>query len=133
MSFRPRTILRLRSRTSAMLIAKPSCVMPNSLLRRKYDATLALWMMFLLGRHAMFGHEPPTYLRSTTTTRCPFCAEVQAISLPPAPLPSTRRSCSSVEVDVFIVLCIVGFDVVFFYVPGLMPLTLHISHHFGNR
>src|SRR5580704_4569345 len=52
-------------------------------------------MIFLLGRHAMFGHEPPTYLRSTTTTRCPFSAEVQAISLPPAPLPRTTRSYSS--------------------------------------
>src|ERR1700728_3663790 len=64
MSFSPRTILRLRSRTSAMSIAKPSHVMPNSLLRRKYDATFALWMMFLLGKHAMLGHEPPMYLRS---------------------------------------------------------------------
>jgi len=71
MSFRPRTILRLRSRTSAMSIAKPSCVMPNSLLRRKYDATFALWMMFLLGKHAMFGHDPPMYLRSTTATCFP--------------------------------------------------------------
>src|SRR6266850_6585847 len=69
-------------------------------------------MMFLLGRQAMFGHEPPTYWRSTTTTRCPFCAEVQAISLPPMPLPSTRRSYSSVEVNVFIVLQVVSFEVV---------------------
>src|SRR5580698_6924988 len=52
-------------------------------------------MMFLLGRHAMFGHAPPTYLRSMTMTRCPFCAEVQAISFPPAPLPRTTRSYSS--------------------------------------
>src|SRR5438105_1005510 len=59
MSFSPPTILRLPSPTSAMLIAKPSCVMPNSLLRRKYDATFALWMMFLLGKHAMFEHDPP--------------------------------------------------------------------------
>ncbi len=41
-SFRPRTILRSRSRTPVMSIAKPSCLMPNSLLRRKYDATFAL-------------------------------------------------------------------------------------------
>ena len=26
---------------------------------------------FLLGKHAMFGHEPPTYLRSITATRRP--------------------------------------------------------------
>jgi hypothetical protein len=43
-------------RTPAMSIAKPSCVTSNCLLRRKYDATFALWMMFLLGKHAMFGH-----------------------------------------------------------------------------
>src|SRR5271155_3158177 len=62
-------------------------------------------MMFLLGRQAMFGHEPPTYLRSITTTRCPFWAEVQAISFPPAPLPRTTRSYSSGwVVDVFIIL-----------------------------
>src|SRR6266436_3841435 len=78
MSFRPRTILRLRSRTSAMSIAKPSCVMPNSLLRRKYDATFALWMMFLLGKQAMFGHDPPMYLRSMTATCLPSPAKVHA-------------------------------------------------------
>src|SRR5437016_13053450 len=85
MSFRPRTILRLRSRTSAMLIAKPSCVMPNSLLRRKYEATFALWMMFLLGKHAMFGHDPPRYWRSMTATRCPCPANVQAAMVDPVP------------------------------------------------
>src|SRR5580693_4013661 len=95
MSFRPRTILRLRSRTSAMSIAKPSCVMPNSLLRRKYDATFALWMMFLLGKHAMFGHEPPIYLRSTTTTRFPSLAKVHAAMVEPVPPPRITRSNSS--------------------------------------
>src|SRR2546422_8445633 len=95
MSFRPRTILRLRSRTSAMLIAKPSCVMPNSLLRRKYDATFALWMMFLLGKHAMFGHEPPMYLRSTTATCFPSPAKVHAAMVEPVPPPRITRSNSS--------------------------------------
>src|SRR5580658_10573575 len=95
MSFRPRTILRLRSRTSAMSIAKPSHVMPNSLLRRKYDATFALWMMFLLGKHAMFGHEPPIHLRSMTAVFRPFLASVHARYLPPSPLPRTRISNSS--------------------------------------
>ena len=69
-------MLRLRSRTFAMSIAKPSSVMPNSLLRRKYDATFALWR-FLLGKHAMFGHDPPMYLRSTTATRFPSPAKLQ--------------------------------------------------------
>src|SRR5215468_8072907 len=69
--------------------------MPNSSLRKKSEATLALWMMFLLGRQAILGHAPPTYLRSMTTTRWPFCAEVHAITLPAAPLPKMTRSYSS--------------------------------------
>src|SRR6266542_1303255 len=88
-------MLRLRSRTSAMSIAKPSWVMPNSLLRRKYDATFALWMMFLLGKHAMFGHDPPMYLRSMTATRCPFPANVHAAIVDPVPPPRITRSNSS--------------------------------------
>src|ERR1700740_1551992 len=95
MSFRPRTILRLRFRTRAMSIAKPSHVMPNSSLRRKYDATFALWMMFLLGKHAMFGHDPPRYLRSTTATRLPSPANVHAAIVEPVPPPRLRRSNSS--------------------------------------
>src|SRR3989441_12511520 len=91
MSFRPRTILRLRSRTSAMLIAKPSCVMPNSLLRRKYEAPFALWMMFLLGKHAMFGHDPPMYLRSTTATCFPSPANVHAAMVGPVPPPQNHQ------------------------------------------
>src|ERR1700745_1744619 len=95
MSFRPRTILRLRSRTPAMSIAKPSWVMPNSWLRRKYDATFALWMMFLLGKHAMFGHDPPMYLRSTTATRFPSPATVHAETVEPVPPPRINKSNSS--------------------------------------
>src|SRR5713226_6150460 len=95
MSFRPRTILRLRSRTPAMSIAKPSHVMPNSLLRRKYDATFALWIMFLLGKHAMFGHDPPMYLRSTTATCFPSPAKVHAAMVEPVPPPRITRSKSS--------------------------------------
>jgi len=90
MSFRSCTILRLRSRTSAISIAKPSCVMPNSLLRRKYDATFALWMMFLLGKHAMFGHDPPMYLRSTTATCFPSPAKVHAAMVEPVPPRESR-------------------------------------------
>src|SRR5580700_11162045 len=78
-----------------MSIAKPSCVMPNSLLRRKYDATFALWMMFLLGRHAMFGQEPPIYLRSTTATRLPSPANVHAAMVELVPPPRITRSNSS--------------------------------------
>src|ERR1700674_3670966 len=95
MSFRPRTILRLRSRTPDMSITKPLCVMPNSLLRRKYDATFALWMMFLLGRHAILGQEPPIYLRSTTATRLPSPAKVHAAMVDPVPPPRITRSNSS--------------------------------------
>src|SRR5580658_5817074 len=95
MSFRPRTILRLRSRTPAMSIAKPSCVMPNSLLRRKYEATFALWMTFLLGKHAILGHDPPMYLRSTTATRFPSPAKVHAATVEPVPPPRITRSNSS--------------------------------------
>src|ERR1700761_3745534 len=66
--------------------------MPNSLPRRKYDATLALWMMFLLGKHAMFGHDPPMYLRSTTATRFPSSAKVHAAIVDPVPPPRISRS-----------------------------------------
>src|SRR5262249_17297346 len=69
--------------------------MPNSLLRRKYDATFALWMMFLLGRHAIFGHDPPMYLRSITATRFPSAANVQAARVEPVPPPRITRSNSS--------------------------------------
>src|SRR2546422_7301387 len=89
------TILRLRSRTPDIATLKPSRAMPNSSLRRKYDATFALWMMFLLGRHAMFGHDPPTYLRSMTATRCPRPAKVHAATVDPVPPPRITRSNSS--------------------------------------
>src|SRR5580704_19495534 len=52
-------------------------------------------MMFLLGRHAMFGHEPPMYLRSMTATRCPCAANVQAAIVEPVPPPRITRSNSS--------------------------------------
>src|SRR5258706_11193838 len=90
----PVTILRLRSRTAGISIFQLSLVIPNSSLRRKYEATLALWMTFLLGRQAMLGHEPPTYFRSMTAVFIPFLASVQAMYLPASPLPSTRRSYS---------------------------------------
>ncbi len=49
-------------------------------------------MMFLLGKHAIFGDAPPTYFRSMEAVRLPSLAIVQAINLPPVPLPSTRTS-----------------------------------------
>src|SRR5215510_15798554 len=52
-------------------------------------------MMFLLGRQAMFGHDPPTYLRSIAATRCPCLAKVQAAIVDPVPPPRITRSYSS--------------------------------------
>jgi len=58
-------------------------------------ATFAPWMMFLLGKHAMFGHDPPMYWRSMTATRCPCPANVQAAMVDPVPPPRITRSNSS--------------------------------------
>src|SRR5271165_2359737 len=52
-------------------------------------------MIFLLGRQAMLGQEPPTYFRSITATCFPCLASVQAMYLEPSPLPSTTTSYSS--------------------------------------
>src|SRR6202030_3525973 len=52
-------------------------------------------MIFLLGKHAMFGHDPPTYLRSTTATRFPSPAKVHAATVEPMPPPRITRSNSS--------------------------------------
>src|SRR5207244_11792792 len=49
-------------------------------------------MIFLLCKHAMFGHAPPTYFRSIEAVRLPSLAMVHAINLPPVPAPSTRTS-----------------------------------------
>src|SRR5262244_1011970 len=51
--------------------------------------------MFLLGRHAIFGHDPPIYLRSMTATRFPSLAHVQAAMVEPVPPPRITRSNSS--------------------------------------
>src|SRR3989454_4213960 len=69
--------------------------MPNSLLRRKESTTFALWIMFLLGRHAILGQEPPIYLRSTTATRLPSPANVHAAMVEPVPPPRITISNSS--------------------------------------
>src|SRR5437667_7058845 len=52
-------------------------------------------MMFLLGKHAMFGHDPPMYLRSTTATCFPSPAKVHAAMVEPVPPPRITRSNSS--------------------------------------
>src|SRR5687767_10534713 len=75
-----------------MLVDTESSWSPNSAPRAASDATFALWMMFLLGRHATFGHEPPTILRSTIAVRWPAFDSVQARYFPASPLPTTTRS-----------------------------------------
>src|ERR1700747_2518644 len=69
--------------------------------------------MFLLGRQAMFGHDPPMYLRSITATRFPCWARVHAANFDPAPLPRTTRSYSSGSLflngraeEMFSILCL---------------------------
>src|ERR1700754_882711 len=75
---------------------------PKSAARRAMCATLALEISFLLGRHAMLGHEPPTQRRSTTATRRPARAMFQASNLPPPPLPRIRISkCSGLDISSF--------------------------------
>src|SRR5215471_13650141 len=49
-------------------------------------------MTFLLGKHAMFGQDPPIYFRSMTAVRRRSLAIVQAINLPAVPLPNTTTS-----------------------------------------
>src|ERR1700730_19064297 len=48
--------------------------------------------MFLLGRHAILGQEPPIYLRSTTATRLLSPANVHAARVEPVPPPRITRS-----------------------------------------
>src|ERR1043166_7803639 len=55
-------------------------------------------MMFLLGRQAMFGHDPPTYWRSITATRWPCLAKVHAAMVDPVPPPRITRSNASESV-----------------------------------
>ena len=62
-------MLRFRRWTAAMFVDTKPTSTPNSVPRRASEAAFALWMMFLLGRHAMFGHDPPTMLRSTKAVR----------------------------------------------------------------
>src|SRR6267142_4648552 len=87
---------RLRRWTSFMLTASEFVSRPNSAPRRASDTTRAEWIRFLLGRHAMFGQDPPSRLRSTIAVRWPALAIVQARYFPASPLPRTRISnCST--------------------------------------
>lgn len=79
-------------RTQKTYMAIGPVRIPNSRCRPNSEATLAVWMMFLLGRQAMFGQDPPMSFRSTTAVLLPSLAIAQARDLPPAPLPSTRTS-----------------------------------------
>src|SRR5215510_6070152 len=62
--------------------------------------------MFLLGRQAMLGQEPPIYFRSITAAFIPCLASVQARNLPASPLPRTRRSYPSNFDFCVVLICI---------------------------
>src|SRR5262245_8932497 len=86
-------------------------------------------MMFLLGRHAMFGHEPPTYLRSITATRCPSLAKVQAATVPPVPPPRITKSYSST-----LSFCLEGAFCVVLMPCSFGTIHIHTSNsHFRRR
>ncbi len=103
-SFKPDTIVRFRARTACISTRKPSATRPKSSLRRRYEATFALWRMFLLGRQAMFGHDPPMYLRSITATRCPPAGNCPC---------GNSRSCSPTQDD----------QIVIFHSPSLVCVS----------
>src|SRR5689334_603832 len=95
---------RLRRWTLGMSMLTGPSRMPNSAARTAKDATFALWIMFLLGRQATFGQEPPTILRSTNAVRCPSLDHVHPRYLPASPLPMTRTSYRSVVAMRFLAL-----------------------------
>ena len=55
--------------------------MPYSAPCRANQFAFALRITFLLGKQAMFGHDPPMYFRSTTAVRWPACAMVHVTLL----------------------------------------------------
>jgi hypothetical protein len=75
-----------------MLMATPATSTPSAAACAANDATFALWMMCLLGRHATLGQEPPIILRSITAVRCPSLERVKGRYFPASPLPMTRTS-----------------------------------------
>ena len=80
-----------------MSTVAPSIRTPYDAARLTRSATLALRITFLLGRQAMFGHEPPIKARSITTTGRPCCAKSQARYLPASPPPRTTFSMCTVS------------------------------------
>ncbi|AXC16223.1 hypothetical protein ACPOL_7023 (plasmid) [Acidisarcina polymorpha] len=94
-STRPLTIARFLSRTTAISIPGADLFMPNSSSRCAYQATLAECTMFLLGRQAMLGQEPPTYRLSMSATLFPSAPKDQLRYFPASPLPRTRASNTS--------------------------------------
>lgn len=75
----------------------PSIRTPYAAPRLARSATFALRITFLLGRHAMFGHEPPIRARSITTTGRPCRASSHAMYLPASPPPRTAFSMCEVS------------------------------------
>lgn len=67
----PSTISRFLRRTPSISTVTAPVRIPYAAASLTRAATLALQITFLLGRHAMFGHEPPITARSTTTTGRP--------------------------------------------------------------
>ncbi len=63
----PSTIFRFRLATAGMFTCTCPVVIPRPAFGSTSCTALALYTMFLLGRHATFGHAPPTIERSTTT------------------------------------------------------------------
>src|SRR5579863_3157884 len=68
----------------------------------------------------MFGHDPPTKPRSTTAVRRPSLALVQAVSLPPAPLPKISTSYRSISLIVIASPYVIWLHVIF---PPVRMLT----------
>src|SRR5271154_2886936 len=82
--------------------------------------------MFLLGRQAMLGQEPPMYFRSITKTCFPCLASVHARYLPPSPLPRTTRSYSlAFEIFSFMKAPLAVFGGYSFADPGYMLQKYH--------
>src|ERR1700719_2324547 len=91
--------------------------------------------MFLLGRQATLGHEPPSDLRSTITVRRPASAIVQAINLPAPPLPITRFSYFSMldmGTPLLSVAKCMSVEVRYELAPGFLTKTLPVSCEIGS-
>src|SRR5882672_5433926 len=91
--------------------------------------------MFLLGRHAILGQEPPIYLRSTTATRLPSLANVHAATVDPVPPPRITRSNSSgcdflrTWADGEVSVCSCDFS----FLSDTLTLDLHRFDEIGGR